>query len=147
MVEMVFALIYGDAGGTIMRVIQIPPIFKRCVLTRLTKSQEKTNELWRPEPIFVGELYANMLKTMCTHAPLLAPRTESHRGFYLLAAGADRVHSSQAVCVCVSVDAAPSASSTRRSGLSPTRSRRLRCSCSTCASTLPSSSGGAPRRS
>ena len=61
----VLTLIYSDAFGSCMRILQIPPLFKRFVLAPLTStSQMQTNRLWDPEPMFVGELYANALKTL-----------------------------------------------------------------------------------
>ena len=64
LIDSVFSLWMADTVGTTMRALQIPPLLKRHLLTRLTRSQEKANRLWRPENLFVGELYANALKTL-----------------------------------------------------------------------------------
>jgi len=73
-VQSAFTLIFADAGGSCLRVLQFPPLFKRFVLAPLTsRSQQQTNKLWEPEPIFVGELYANALKTFAiclVYAPM-----------------------------------------------------------------------------
>ena len=63
-VQSALTLVLADAGGSLLRVIQFPPLIKRFVLAPLTsKSQAQTNKLWEPEPMFVGEPYANGLKT------------------------------------------------------------------------------------
>jgi hypothetical protein len=64
LVQSIFTLIAADALGSVMRIIQIPPLFRRFVLAPcLSQSQQQANKLWEPELMFVGELYANALKT------------------------------------------------------------------------------------
>ena len=55
----------ADMGGTTMRALQFPPLLKRYALAPLVAhSQQQTNRLWDSEMLFVGELYANALKTI-----------------------------------------------------------------------------------
>ena len=81
--ENILTLIYSDAFGSFMRILQPPPLLKRFVLAPLTAhSQPQTNLMWAPEDMFVGELYANAMKTFAVAivyqplwptAPLLVP--------------------------------------------------------------------------
>jgi len=81
-VEAAALLMVADASSYLLRVLQIPPILRRLLAPMLARSQSKANQLWAPEPMFVGELYANALKTVTIcliYSPLWPPA-------YLLAA-------------------------------------------------------------
>ena len=69
-------LIIADAASYFLRVLQIPPILRRLLAPLLARSQSKANQLWAAEPMFVGELYANALKTVTiclVYSPLWPP--------------------------------------------------------------------------